>query len=314
MPSSWSTSLRLNYQAPGDNLNAWGVILNQQVFQRLEEALTKRVAFDLSGAKALATANGLEDEARCAFLDVTGGSGGVITAPAVDKLYIVRNGTVGEVELTTGAGQTALFKPGELGWAVCDSARFYRAQLTDMGGARLGRVGEPLLATDAATKGYVDGAAFSKVELPGQNPGTVGKFVRSDGASAGWSAIEVAEVEGAAPVHSPSFIGGMTVSGATKITPVAVSALDVDWAEGEMQTKALSSSGAITFSGFEAGKAQVLVLKLTISSSAVPTWPANVAWDNDTVPNLPNGVSVVGFLTFDGGQAIEGVVIGEAFN
>lgn len=39
MPSSYSTSFRLNYQAPGDNLNVWGTTLNTGVFQLLEDAL-----------------------------------------------------------------------------------------------------------------------------------------------------------------------------------------------------------------------------------------------------------------------------------
>jgi hypothetical protein len=187
-------SLRLNYQAPGDNLNAWGVILNQQVFQRLEDALTRRVAFPLSGAKTLTTANGLEDEARCAFLDITGGTGGPITAPAVEKWYVVRNAAAGEVTVTTGGGSAAVVKPGEVGLVVGDGANFRRVQFTDLAGARLTGLGDPASGQDAATKAYVDTMAFNEVDLPGQGPGTVGQFIRSDGASATWEPVTTADV------------------------------------------------------------------------------------------------------------------------
>lgn len=83
MPSTFSPRFRLNFQAPGDNLNTWGLILNGGVSQLLEDALARRVAFALSGAKTLTTANGADDEARCAFLDVTGGAGGTTTSPGL---------------------------------------------------------------------------------------------------------------------------------------------------------------------------------------------------------------------------------------
>jgi hypothetical protein len=61
MASTFSLRYRLNYQAPGDNLNLWGGVLNVGVFQMLEDATARRVAFALSGAKTLTTANGMED-------------------------------------------------------------------------------------------------------------------------------------------------------------------------------------------------------------------------------------------------------------
>lgn len=196
MPSTWSMRFRLNYQAPGDNLNAWGLVLNQQVFQALEDAIAKRVAFPLSGAKTLTTENGIEDEARCAFLDVTSGTGGTITAPAVEKLYVVRNAASGDVVVTSGAGQTATVKPGEIVWVVSDAANFRRVQATDMLGGRLTGLGNPINGSDAAPKSYVDAAAFQSVNLPGQGAGTVGRYVRSDGTLATWELVGMGDVAG----------------------------------------------------------------------------------------------------------------------
>jgi hypothetical protein len=185
LPSTWSLRFRLNYQAPGDNLNAWGVILNQQVFQPLEDAIAKRVAFALSGAKTLTTANGLEDEARCAFLDVTSGTGGTITAPAVEKWYIVRNNASGDVIVTTGGGATAVIRPGEVGLVVSDGANFRRAQFT--------RIGPPTEPDGIVNKAYADALAFNAIDLPGQG-GNAGKLLGTDGTHANWRGIVVGDL------------------------------------------------------------------------------------------------------------------------
>ena len=204
MPSTYTSRLRLNLQAPGDSLNTWGSVLNISVFQLLEDALARRVAFSLSGTKTLATANGADDEARCAFIDVVSGTGGAITVPAVEKLYVVRNGASGDVTVTTGGGSAAALRPNEVVWVVCDASNVRRVQQTDMGGTRLSGVGMPVNNADAATKGYVDGQAFGGAELPGQGPGTAGKFVRSDGTVAGWQSVEIADVAGLAGALVPA--------------------------------------------------------------------------------------------------------------
>lgn len=204
MPSTYTSRLRLNAQAPGDNLNTWGLVLNAGVHQLLEDAVARRVAFALSGSKTLTTANGADDEARCAFLDVTSGSGGTITIPAVEKVYIVRNGASGDVIVTTGGGATATVKVGETVLTVCDAANVRRVQATDMIGGRLTGLGTPVANTDAATKAYVDGQAFGSVNLPGQGAGTVGQFIQSDGTNATWEPVEIADVVGLAAALTPA--------------------------------------------------------------------------------------------------------------
>jgi len=190
MASTYSLRFRLNYQAPGDNLNIWGTTLNAGVFQLLEDAIAKRVNITASGPYSLVTANGATDEARCAFLDVTTGSGVTITAPSVEKTYIVRNGSTGPVVVTTGAGVTATFQVGEIGLAVGDGTNFRRAQLTDFGGAQITSVADPTSAQMAATKAYVDATAFTANAgiLPGQG-GANGWALFSNGANALWKQI-----------------------------------------------------------------------------------------------------------------------------
>jgi hypothetical protein len=189
MPSSYSTSFRLNYQAPGDNLNVWGTTLNTGVFQLLEDALAGAVTQTLSGALTLTSVNGATDQARCLALNITGGTGGTITAPGVKKLYFVRNAASGAVIVTTGAGATASFAAGEVGFCYSpDGTNFYRTSTTtNFGGVTLTNLGSPSAATDAATKGYVDATAFAMAagSLPAQT-GNAGKALITNGTAASW--------------------------------------------------------------------------------------------------------------------------------
>jgi hypothetical protein len=189
MPSSYSVSFRLNYQAPGDNLNTWGVQLNNGVFQLLEDALAGSVTQALSGPLILTSVNGATDQARCLALNITGGTGGTITVPSVKKLYFVRNASSGAVVVTTGSGASASFAAGEVGFCYSpDGTNFYRTTTaTNFGGVTLTNLGAPSANTDAATKGYVDGVAFTMAagSLPGQS-GNAGKALITNGAVASW--------------------------------------------------------------------------------------------------------------------------------
>lgn len=190
MSSSYSMSFRLNYQAPGDNLNLWGTVLNTAVFQLLEDAVAGLVSFTLSGTKTLTVVNGGTDEARCMVLNVTGGTGGTITAPAVKKLYLVRNGSVGDVIITAG-GASATVASGQTNWVWSDGTDFRIVRQTDFSGARLTNVGYPVATTDAASKAYVDAVAFATQigDFPGLT-GNAGKalVVSQDETTVAWQA------------------------------------------------------------------------------------------------------------------------------
>lgn len=305
MPSTWSTRFRLNYQAPGDNLNAWGLILNQQVFQALEDAVAKRVAFPLSGLKTLSTENGLEDEARCAFLDVTGGAGGTIVIPAVEKWYIVRNAASADVVVTTGAGEFATVSIGSAVLVICDAANVRLMRDADM-----------------ATRAYVQGIAFGSVGGLPDVVGNAGKYVHSDGAAASWRQIVVGDVSGAAPIYAPQFTSGadlagvLTLTGTTKQNVVEIPAADLDLSSASLFTKAISANTPFTFSNLPVTDldGMAFAVRLTISNAAVPSWPASVKWPGGTKPPLPNGTHLIGFLSFDNGTTWDAILGGVGFS
>lgn len=328
MPSTYSARARYTLQAPGENLNLWGVILNQGVFALIDDARSKRVAFPLSGTKTLTTVNGAADEARSAFIDITGGSGGTVIIPSVEWFYVVRNAATGPVAVTTGAGAIATLVPGVLAVVVCDAANVRTVQSSDFAGQRVTGVGAPIASSDGVPKSYVDGLAFGAVNLPGQGPGTIGQFVKSDGDTASWSALEVADVAGAAPLVAPDFTGGVSVAGPVDLIGVvtqtggtvgnvtALAALDIDFTSADAHTKSINTDSAFTFSGFVTGKLQCALVVLTISSSAVPSWPASVRHPTGVNPSatLGNGKHLLGLITANGGTEVVLVVLARNFS
>lgn len=126
MPSTHTTRNRLEKQGTGENSNTWGTRLNEKTFDLIDTALDGLVAFTLSGTKTLTSTNAADDEARNRCLHITGGTGGTITIPSVEKLYFVVNQSTGSVIVTTGSGTTATVPTGVSTWVVCDVSSVYQ--------------------------------------------------------------------------------------------------------------------------------------------------------------------------------------------
>jgi hypothetical protein len=197
MPSSYTTSARFTLQATGENNNTWGVILNQGVFQLVDDNVNGRLAFSLSGAKVLTSALGAPDEARLAFLDATGGTGGTVTIPAVSKGYFVRNATAGNVVISAGGAIVATFQTGDIGPVFSDGASTYGLALSGK------PLGQYIRDSDQAVIDYVNVAiSNASIALPPAVAGDVGKalmvrMIGSPGVPA-WvpSAIQTTDVSG----------------------------------------------------------------------------------------------------------------------
>lgn len=178
MPSSWSPSLRLELQFTGENINLWGEKLNAAL-ARADYAVAGWLTKPLSGDAALSTSNAGDDEARAAMLKFTGGGGPfTVTVPAVSKSYLVWNACSGPVTLTTGAGATVTVDPGDMVWIATDGAQ---VKTPGYGGSSI--------------KEWVAGVAWSynAGALPAQ-AGNAGKFVRTDGETAGWAALTTNDI------------------------------------------------------------------------------------------------------------------------
>lgn len=183
MPSNYTPRSRLNLQATGENINLWGQILNGGGLELIDAAMDGVTTISASGPTTLTTANGAADQARSRVLNVTAASAAQITIPSVEKFYIVR-AALADVTITNGSNSLVV-KAGDTAAIITDGVAIWLVRSTDLGAARLKNVGAPQLAGDAATKGYVDGLAFSSA-LPDQ-VGNEGRWITTDGVGAVWS-------------------------------------------------------------------------------------------------------------------------------
>lgn len=100
MPSTYTTRLRVELQATGENDTTWGTKANS-TFQHLEDAIAGYVQVSLgtsvSSSYTLSAANAATDEARMHMLKVDGQLASAITLymPAAQKSYWVYNNTSG---------------------------------------------------------------------------------------------------------------------------------------------------------------------------------------------------------------------------
>ena len=117
MPSTYSSSLRLELQATGENANTWGVKTNNNL-NLLQQAIAGYEAIDISGGSSyvVSAADGVSDQARNAVLDLTGTVTSAISVvvPDVEKTYWVRCRASGaDVTFRTSAG-TGVVLPRDL--------------------------------------------------------------------------------------------------------------------------------------------------------------------------------------------------------
>tara|TARA_R100001129_G_scaffold78431_1_gene53386 strand:+ start:1735 stop:2934 length:1200 start_codon:yes stop_codon:yes gene_type:complete len=113
MASTYTSNIRLEKQADGENPNAWGAILNTNVIDLVDQAVAAYQIVSVSGTTpiTLTQVNGATDQSRKAILSFDG----TLTAetsiiiPSANKMYYVRNNTSGSFALKIKtAGNTAI--------------------------------------------------------------------------------------------------------------------------------------------------------------------------------------------------------------
>lgn len=148
------TSLGFNKQDTGSGTNVWGQILNSECFDLIDEAIRGMASFTLSGAVALDATNGQSNQARCAILNITGGTGGTVTIPSISKFYLVRNAATGSAVISTGGANTAEVEPGMVMPVVSDGSEVWTLRIAGL-----------------SLRQYIDAAALSAT---GSLPATEG--------------------------------------------------------------------------------------------------------------------------------------------
>lgn len=157
MASTATTSLGLEKQGTGENNNLWGGKLNTGVFDLVDEAVAGVVAFSLSGSKTLTSTNYVSNEARKAAINVTGGTGGTVTIPAVSKVYLVRNNASSDVTISNGSNSLVI-KSGNTEAVFTDGTNIYRERTLDYGSDLLSSSGTPTDGSHLVNKTAMDAA------------------------------------------------------------------------------------------------------------------------------------------------------------
>lgn len=94
MASTYSSDLRIELIANGEQSGTWGATTNNNLGTLIEDAISGMATVTVtSSSQALTALNGAADEARCSALEIVNSSGGncSIYAPPVTKLYVVKN-------------------------------------------------------------------------------------------------------------------------------------------------------------------------------------------------------------------------------
>lgn len=126
MTSSYSTSLRLELIATGDQSGTWGDTTNTNLGTLLEQAITGVLSVAEGDAELTLTAlNGASDQSRNMVVNLTGAmtANRNVIVPTANKVYFVKNSTTGGYTVTvkTSAGTGVDIPPGTARWVYCDA-------------------------------------------------------------------------------------------------------------------------------------------------------------------------------------------------
>jgi hypothetical protein len=130
MASTYSTSLGLELIGQGEQSGTWGITTNNNFGTLVEQAITGVQNITMGNAPyTMTTYQGASDESRNAVLVL----GGTVTspqnliAPAVEKVYLIKNVTGSTITIKTTGGVGAALSNGTYAQVYCDGTDFYNA-------------------------------------------------------------------------------------------------------------------------------------------------------------------------------------------
>jgi microcystin-dependent protein len=111
MPSTYSTDLRIELIANGEQSGTWGTTTNSNLGTIIEDAIAGLASVSVTTAnQALTASNGSADQARCAVVSLTTTTSAnfAVYVPPVTKLYVINNASayVATVFCSTVLGNT----------------------------------------------------------------------------------------------------------------------------------------------------------------------------------------------------------------
>jgi len=199
MPSTYSSSLRLELQATGENANTWGVKTNNNL-NLIEQAVAGYVKITLTSASAtyaLDITDGAASDGRNAYIEFVGtvASAISITVPDVEKGYWVKNSATGSpLTFRTSSGTGFTLPTNEWVFAISDGASVVNSTPTSLVGyARL-----------SATQVFTGANTFTSLVNIQSNLSVTGNFLTSGAATL----ASTVDIKGATSLASTLVVGG----------------------------------------------------------------------------------------------------------
>jgi hypothetical protein len=129
MPSTYSTSLKIELIGNGEQTGTWGQTTNNNLGTLIEQAIAGVGQISLVGDTVLTNYNGLPDESRNAVLVFSGALAAPanVVAPSVEKTYIITNNSGANVTIKTATGNGVTVQNGLNSLVYCDGTNFYTA-------------------------------------------------------------------------------------------------------------------------------------------------------------------------------------------
>lgn len=270
MPSTYSTSLRLELIGTGEQAGTWGTTTNLNLGTLIEQAISGVASVAMADANTTLTAsNGISDQARNAVVTLTGALTATrnVTVPTATKHYWIRNNTTGSqsIVVKTAAGTGVTIAAGTSAPVYCDGTNVVQA-----GPAYNASTGAITAALTGNVTGTVTGAASLNVLKAGDTMtgaltiSTGGLTVTAGGLTVTAGAVSFGAIP-TGPASDPTLANElarksyvdqrMPIAGGTFTGAVAISSGGINVTGGATIAGAVSVTGTLTASGQIQGEA-----------------------------------------------------------
>jgi hypothetical protein len=343
MASTYSTNLKIELIGTGEQAGTWGTTTNSNLGTALEQAIVGKADVTMSSTTitlTLSNSNAAQN-ARAIYLNLTGSPGGaaVLEVPAIEKPYIVKNGSDQQVTIKV-SGQTGVPIPTLKTALVYNNGTDVVTAVDHIPSLTLGAA-LPIASggTGSTSTTFVDLTTNVTGTLPVANGGTgitsfgtgVATFLGTPSSANLAAALTDETGTGVAVFGTNPTLTGVTLAGEAACADNLVTRATLkDYA---IEGSAVGSTGAtrtldlsvanffsatldqactFTFSNPPAsGDFGTFVLELTNGGAFAITYPASVDFVGGVAPTLTaSGVDQLVFTTRDGGTTYFGFVAG----